>query len=212
VTPKGPAQRAGLLVGDVIVEFDGERVRGGRHLARVVQESTPGRAVKVTVVREKSQRTMDVTPTGDGPDLADMREQIDRAMEAVPRVLGRLGSPIDLEGFGQSFPFASQRRLGLDVQPLSAQLATFFGVPEGVLVASVRTESPAAAAGVRAGDVVTAVNGRPVREVRDLVEEVTRGRAERVRLTVVRDKKEMVLELSVPNPEPRPRRGAGRSV
>ena len=50
--------------------------------------------------------------------------------------------------------------MGVSVGPLSDQLATYFGVKEGVLVSEVSSGTPAATAGIRAGDVITAVNGR----------------------------------------------------
>jgi C-terminal processing protease CtpA/Prc len=57
-----PAEKAGLKSGDVIVEFDGERVRGGRTLSRLVSETPPKRTVKTTIVRAGVRRSMDVTP------------------------------------------------------------------------------------------------------------------------------------------------------
>ena len=52
--------------------------------------------------------------------------------------------------------------LGVTVSPLTDQLASYFGVKQGVLVSAVTSDSPAAGAGVRAGDVITAVNGQTV--------------------------------------------------
>jgi membrane-associated protease RseP (regulator of RpoE activity) len=65
-------------------------------------------------------------------------------------------------------------RLGLQVQPLTPELRAHLGAPEdaGVLVARVEPDSPAAAAGVRVGDVVTAAGGEPVAEPRDLIARV----------------------------------------
>ena len=55
VTAGQPAAQAGLMAGDVVTEFDGERVRSAQHLVRLVRESATGRAVRATVVREKAR-------------------------------------------------------------------------------------------------------------------------------------------------------------
>ena len=63
-------------------------------------------------------------------------------------------------------------RLGVTIQELEAQLAEYFGTSKGVLVNSVTADSPAARAGLKAGDVVTAVNGKAVAEPSELIEAV----------------------------------------
>ena len=83
--------------------------------------------------------------------------------------------------------------------PLSDQLATYFGVKEGVLVSEVSSGTPAATAGIQAGDVITAVNGRGVLSAGDLVREVRQaepGSTIDVRLT--RNHKEMNLKVTLP--------------
>src|SRR6187401_226380 len=62
VQPDSPASRAGLRRSDVIVEFDGERVRSARQFARLVQETPSGRTVKVTIARDGQRRDVQVTP------------------------------------------------------------------------------------------------------------------------------------------------------
>ena len=67
VDDDSPAAKAGLREGDVVVEFDGERVRSARQLTRLVQETPDGRAVKMTVTRGDARQTVEVTPeVGDG--------------------------------------------------------------------------------------------------------------------------------------------------
>src|SRR5580698_7388997 len=61
LTPAGPAQKAGLKVNDVVLEFDGQHVQGQEQLQRLVHESVPGRAVKVGVWRNGAMLTLDVT-------------------------------------------------------------------------------------------------------------------------------------------------------
>src|SRR5262245_3823049 len=116
-----PASRAGLKSGDVIVEFDGERPRSTRHFTRLVRETPPGRTIKMTIVRDGSRRTLDITPEasnriGGFPDAA---------LRALPRDF-----QFNFDGNRSFFfegPFGSTARLGVVVTPLSDQLATYFG-------------------------------------------------------------------------------------
>src|SRR6187455_909932 len=62
VRPETPAARAGFQSGDIVVEFDGEAVRSARQFRRLVEETRPGHEVKATVVRDRSRRSLSVTP------------------------------------------------------------------------------------------------------------------------------------------------------
>jgi serine protease Do len=188
-----PASRAGLKNGDVVIEFDGERPRSTRHFTRLVRETPPGRAVKMTIVRDGSRRTLDITPEatnriGGFPDAA---------LRALPRDFPQLnfdGNRLLFEG-----PFGSTARLGVVVTPLSDQLAAYFGVKDGVLVSDVQANTPAASAGVKAGDVITSVNGHAITSPQDVitgVREVQAGGA--IDLKITRDRKELSLKATIP--------------
>ena len=200
----GPAAQAGLKVGDLVVEFDGERIRSARHFVRLVREATEGRAVKMVVSARQSQRTIDITPV-DGVsamlNTPEIRRQIERGVrelqEEVRRQIEEGEGP-----FGGTF--GSRRRLGVELMPLSDELAGYFGVKAGALVSRVRAGSPAASAGVKAGDVITTINGASVTNPGDVAREVSRGERE-LTLIVVRDKKELTLKATLPEPERRVR-------
>ena len=71
VRGQGPAAEAGLEVGDVLITFDGERIRSARQLARLVQETRSGRTVRAVVMREGARLEFEVTPhTRSGPSIA----------------------------------------------------------------------------------------------------------------------------------------------
>ncbi len=176
------AEKAGIKKGDVIAEFDGERVRGVRHLSRLVTETPDGRTVKAAVVREGKRVDLSVTP--DSGSLASAERDFDvfvppMRFEKMPRGDGDMtwsmprfpggdwtfkgGHPGDLFGFKDG-----KGRLGVKVQELDGQLGEYFGTSTGVLINSVEADSPAARAGLKAGDVVTAVNGKAVAEPSEL--------------------------------------------
>ena len=101
---------------------------------------------------------------------------------------------------GYGFRFGSGTFLGVEMTRLTPELRTHFGVPEdrGVLVARVVDDSPAARAGIRTGDILTAVDGRAVDSTGNLVEAIsTRGEGDRVRVEVWRDGHPLELDATL---------------
>jgi serine protease Do len=200
-----PAAKAGLKSGDVIVSFDGERVRSARQLERLVAETPAGRSVRVAVQRGGSKVDLDVTPEAPanafhGPfsfepegGLTQTFPKVERFRRGVPAMEFNFDGPEKFHGWNL---MPGQGRLGVQVQELSDQLASYFGVKSGVLVADVDEGSAADKAGVKAGDIITAVNGQDVSDPMELRREVGKtdeGRA--TDLSVVRDKKTLTLKV-----------------
>ena len=187
------AQKAGFRAGDIVVDFDGERVRSSQQFTRLVQETASGRSVQATVIRDGQRVPLTVQPrpaesfkywNSDG-DVFKLPKL------APPMVLKRDAFPPSFEGLiggvgGQ---------LGISVDELTPQLSEYFGTKEGVLVTTVRDNSNASRAGLKAGDVITSINGGTVATAADL-----RRRAQRLEggdeftLGVVRDRKPMTLK------------------
>jgi serine protease Do len=203
-----PAIRAGLEKGDVVVEFDGERTRSARQFTRLVRETAPGRAVKMTVLRDGSKRTVDVTPEPrDAITVQQFPGVTSDAWRALPRDFNFRFDPQDL--FNEGF-FGSPRRLGVAVVPLSDQLATYFGVKEGVLVSEVESNTPAATAGIQAGDVITAVNGQTISSSADLVREVRQAESgSTLEIRLMRNRKDMTVKAALPQRQQRRQPAAG---
>jgi serine protease Do len=192
-----PATRAGLQKGDIVVEFDGEPARSARQFTRLVRETAPGRAVKMTVVREGSKRTVDITPeTRDSVTVQQFPRIAGDVLRALPR---DFDFNFDQRNFWNEGVFGSPRRLGVAVVPLSDQLATYFGVKDGVLVSEVSSGTPAATAGIQAGDVITAVNGRDVLSSADLLREVRDAEpGSTLDLRLTRNRKELNVKVMLP--------------
>jgi serine protease Do len=195
-----PAEKAGIMTGDIIVEFDGERVRSTRQLSRLVRETADGRMVRATVVRDGNRRTVDVTPQSDRawftvPDLSGLDRQFrDMARNFEFRYDGPGG-----RGFGT---WIGRGRLGVQLIPMTDQLAATFGVKGGAMITTVEADSPAGRAGLRAGDIITSINNRTVDDVSDVLNEVNRARdGDSLAITVMRDRKEMKLNATIPERE-----------
>lgn len=151
-----PAADAGLEDGDIVVEFDAERVRSARQLSRLVQETPVGREVPLLVVRDSERLVLNVTPEEGAdsltaiqdwmPDLGRWKQRLEQVLPGTRQQRGR-------------------QRLGVEVTDVGPQLAEYFGVDRGVLVTMVASGSVAAEAGLQAGDVLTAIDGKPIDDV-----------------------------------------------
>jgi serine protease Do len=191
------AARAGFQNGDIVVEFDGERVRSARQFARLVQESPVGRPVKAIVVRDGSRHTIDVTPRA--RELFAFAEPFDftRLQERVRPFARDLTRELGIPARIPPDTVASPRRLGATLTTLNDQLGSYFGATTGALVLSVAPRSAAETAGLKGGDVITAVNGRGVRRPIEVAEAIRdAGNGERVELKVIREKKELTLRMA----------------
>lgn len=221
VTDDSAAAKAGLKAGDVVVEYDGERVRSARQFTRLVQETVDGRSVKIAVLRNGQKQTVEATPEArsfawdmkiDGDRIWREAEQAARGMREF-----RVEPPMDFhyepgdrgprtfsfrtpEGSGNFDMLRSRTsrgRLGVTVQELSSELADFFGAKNGgALVASVTKGSAAEKAGLKAGDVITSVNGRHVDDADELIRALEGVEKGDVSLGVIRDKKETTFKAS----------------
>jgi serine protease Do len=199
-----PAARAGLKTGDIVVQFDGERVRSASHFMRLVRETASGRPIKSSVVRDGARLVVDLTPeTNDRramlmpPNLPDdFNFNPDNFNFNMPRNIDPV-PPLRVSPRGQ---------IGVQLAPLGEQLAGYFGVKGGVLVSSVTSGSAAAQAGLKAGDVITAVNGRAVQNVGDVTAAVREAKpGGTVAMQIVRDRKDITVTVIVPERIDEPR-------
>jgi serine protease Do len=179
-----PAARAGLKMGDVVLQFNGQPVEGVEPFMRMVRNALPGRAAKLLVWRDGTSKTVSVV-------LGDRQPGTPRFVAAPPAPAGDAtgGNPL-FEEFPGWVPMGGAGLLGIEVETLTPQLAEYFGVKAGVLVRSVRHGGVADRAGLRAGDVIVKVEDTPVRTTGDLLDaEATAHAGGSCAITVSRDHK-----------------------
>jgi serine protease Do len=187
-----PAEKAGLHEDDVILEYAGTQVWSSAQFTRLVQETPPGRKVDLGVSRDgkRVSLTAEIGKKDEGRPENSYRD----LLRVFPE------RPLDRrEPLVIPAEPAGKPRLGLTLQPLSDQLAQFMGVPgkKGVLVSSVLEGSPAAGK-IKAGDVIIAADGKEIREPEELTRMV-RDKAEgALALKIIRDKKEISVDVSLP--------------
>ncbi len=189
----GPAAKAGVKAGDVIVSFDGERVRSARHLERLVSETPAGRTVEAGVVRSGSRMALKVTM-----DAADSLEPLGafryyNLTRPEPLTLAKPNVTYD-----RLLPMIAtgRARLGVGVQDLTEQLGEYFGTSGGALVTAVDDGTPAKAAGIKAGDVITKINGAVVRDTNDLRRKLADASGDTT-ITLMRDRKELTVTAKI---------------
>ncbi|MHC4810024.1 MAG: trypsin-like peptidase domain-containing protein [Planctomycetota bacterium] len=163
VTGDGPAGDAGILAEDIIVAVDGEPVATPAELGLVIASRRPGQRVLLEVYRDRRVREVPVV-------LAEFTvERMSGRMTPTPRPTPESSpTPPPTEDEIEAIRGETVRVFGMDLITLTPQLAARAGVvdlSDGLLVARVRPGSAAAAAGLTAGSVITAVDGRAVEDL-----------------------------------------------
>ncbi|MFB3776155.1 MAG: PDZ domain-containing protein [Bryobacteraceae bacterium] len=197
VEEDSPAAKAGLKVGDVVLEYNGQRLEGTEQFVRMVRETPEGRQARLLVSRDGSTQTVTAVigvrkgsfnfgqPYFDAEQLRDDMDKLRLKIQPMPDIpsanmLWRSGM------------------LGIEAESVSSQLAEFFGVKEGVLVRSVSKDSAAEKAGLKAGDVILKIDETKVtspreitRAIRDLKSKTT------FPIALVRNHKEMTVTVTL---------------
>jgi serine protease Do len=171
VVPGGPAAKAGIRQGDVIVGFNGESIKGAHDLPAVVAKTPVGQEATVTLHRDgKTQK--------------------------LPVMVGKL--PSEKVAREESSP-AGQSQWGLQLQELTPQVARQHGLSDesGVLVVGVQPGSPAELAGLQRGDLIREVNRQPVKSVQAVRDAIAKaGNEESLVLLVKRGQGSLFIAMA----------------
>lgn len=199
VVPGSPAEKAGLRKDDVILRFDGENITSARKLTRLVSEVAPDHTVRLGISRGGSEQDVTVT-IGQRKNYANTMQGMLKGQKGGVWSLGDLPDANIFKHDGNSlvFAFGNSRRIGINTMQLTKQLADYFGVADGkgVLVTSVAEESPAAKAGIKAGDVIIAVDGEKVESAGDVTTGLNKRKEGDVSLTLIRNKSQMNVTVT----------------
>jgi serine protease Do len=193
IVKESPAEKAGLRQGDVILHIDGESVTSVRKLNRVVSEIAPDQSVRVTISRGGSEQELTATM---GRRTAS--NTFSGLLKNNPGTWEWEGPTFNNNDGPMVFSFGGGRRIGISTAELTRQLADYFGITggKGVLVTSVSEDGPAAKAGLKAGDVITMIDGEAVDSTGDISRIVNRKKDGEVTLTIVRNKSQQTLRVT----------------
>lgn len=195
-----PAGAAGLKQHDVVLQMNGQAVSSAEQLRRMLRETPPGRAISLLISRDGQEQTINATLA----DHAALEQKAWSNLTIVPAP-GDDGSSIVLQppsshsggnSFFSAFSFGGAS-IGVQLDTLGSQLADYFGVKDGqgLLVKHVAENSPASTAGLKAGDVVTKVNGHTMATLNEWTKAMRANRGKQVQVVIMRNRQQQTLSM-----------------
>jgi serine protease Do len=202
VEPDSPAAKAGIKEKDVITQYDGQPVEGTVQFRRLIRETPPGRPVTLEISRGGLLQNVSV-------ELGDRTDVYVRKMKGKMRDFGGAYSfsMPNVEELPDMPEVMDSRTpvLGINAEDLTSQLGSYFGAPNnaGVLVREVRPRTHADKAGLKAGDVITRVEGKEVRTLADLRTQLReKSNQASVSMSVLRKGSEIAVTVPIEKPRP----------
>lgn len=211
IARRSPAQDAGLQKGDVITTYRDERVEGVEHFARLVRETRPGRNVAMAVHSASGEREVKATVAE-----RTVKRRSSTWFDCEGEDCGMRIPAIRLKDFDFDIPrphmSVRNRALGAELEEIDGQLAEYFGVEKGVLVRSVEEGSPAGAADLKAGDVITSVGDAEIERSGDVRRALGKADSQDIEVAVLRNRKPRTLTVKIEGRGAweKPKRGARR--
>jgi membrane-associated protease RseP (regulator of RpoE activity) len=196
-----PAGQIGLKVNDVVLAIDGQNVEGAEALRRMLREIPPGRKVALVISRDGNVQTMAVQLV----DRKAMEREVWKTLNvepgpiepAPPGGMGIMGGDAPPPSGWHMSLFTSTLNVGAMVEPLTSQMAEYFGVPSGLMVKQVARKSEAAASGLKAFDVILKVGADSIATSADWDRALRSNQGKPVQVTILRDRKQQTLTLQV---------------
>lgn len=176
VQPGGPADKAGIKAGDVIVEVNGKKINDTSDLQNQIMKNPPGTQIEVKVLRDGKIQVFNIK-------TVPFDEEIEKTSEEKET--------------------ADESSIGLIVKDLTPAIIQKYGLPKveyGVLVYGVKNGSNAEDAGLKAGDIILSVNKKPVKsatEFWNIIREAIKSGADSVLLYVQRGDIRTYLSLNI---------------
>ena len=156
----GPAEKGGIIRGDVIIEFEGKKIKKMKELPAIVANTAVGKESKVKVIREGAEKVLTVK-------IGKLPEEKEAAVDTVKE---------------------ATNKLGMRIQEITPELAKQFGLEksEGVIVAEVERSSPGFEAGLRRGDIILEIDRLPIKKMDDYEKQINKKKKGETLLLLVK--------------------------
>ena len=188
-----PAAQVGLRVNDVLLEVDGQTVESAEAFGRMMREVPPGRKIALLVSRDGVNQTITVQLVDRKKLDTDVWNKLNNGSDISTPVQGLAifgngsgDAPLP-GGFHMPFVGSSTLKVGAVVEPLTSQMADYLGIESGLMVKQVVRKSEAAAAGMKAFDVILKVGADSISTVSDWDRAMRSNQGKSVAITILRD-------------------------
>ena len=197
-----PAGQIGLRVNDVVLEVNGQKVEGAEQFGRMLREIPAGRKVTLLLSRDGNPQTVEVQLVDRKVMEQNVWNNLGKSSESSGQApaLGILpggGGDVPSTGFHMPFVGTNSLNVGAMVEPLTAQMADYLGVPGGIMVKGVARKSEAAKAGIQARDVILKVGNDAISTTADWDRALRANQGKPVQVTILRDRKQQTVNLQV---------------
>jgi serine protease Do len=203
----GPAGKAGLREHDVVLSMNGQTIEGSEQLRKMLKDMAPGRSVTLNISRDGHEQTV-TTQMANREDVERLAWE-QHITVPDPQMPPSPPPPAveERKGFFSGPGRAGRNLLGVItlspaytgamLETMAPQLAEFFGAQgkTGLLVRSVDANSPAALAGMHAGDVVVRVNSTGIATSSDWLRAVKENKGRAISVVVLRERREQTLTM-----------------
>jgi len=200
-----PAAQVGLRVNDVVIEMNGQAVEGAEQFGRMMREVPAGHKISLVISRDGATQTISVQLADRKKMENDVWNKLGSTDASGPSdspgmsILPPGGTGSDVtSSHGFHMPLVGGTlNVGALVEPLTSQMADYLGVSSGLMVKQVARKGEAAAAGLKAFDVILKVGTESISTISDWDRALRTNQGKPVQVTILRDKKQQTLTLQV---------------
>lgn len=189
-----------LRVNDVVLSVNGQNTDNAEQFTHMMREIPAGKTVTLIVSRDGAQQSITVKLCDRKAMEHDVWNKVNNGEVFAPPASGMAilsgGGDASMPGFHMPL-FAGSLNVGALVEPLTSQMADYLGVSSGVMVKQVTRKSEAAAAGLKAFDVILKVGGEAIKTAADWDRALRGSQGKQVQVTILRDRKQQTVNLQV---------------
>jgi serine protease Do len=199
-----PAGKIGLRVNDVVLQINGLSIQTSEQLRRVLAALPAGHKVQLVISRDGNTLHFEVQLADRKMIARNMQEQIhapasDSNGAPGMAILGNTGTA-DYDaptGFFHWWTGGANLNVGATVEPLTAQMSDYLGLPNGLMVKAIIKKSEADSAGLKTHDIILKVGTESIATIADWERALHSNQDKPVPVTILRDKKQITITLQV---------------